>query len=557
MTVEFWIGNDFERTAERNAFFQFLALMEDKLGSRPETYFVCANYFLAGKQIDITVIKETAVIVIEIKERNLPFRATENGDWLSIPDNLIFDTPGENPYEQVLKYRRLWMTHLEENQAKFLPTGKGSSLNFTHVSAIVAISPKIPDNTINDISARVKVWFQLVGLDDLPVAISNQTSQYLNFTNDEIYRLIRNVMHLRKGDKYLGLVASHLTGLRYGRIPPKPSILVGRQEALNELKIRLGIRNRNEKNNHSSTQVMTAMRGWPGVGKTTLAAALAHDQDIDKYFPDGLLWTSLGEKPDIIGELQRWIQCSGFNAGEDIESPEDLRSFLISYLDKKRMLIIIDDVWNLSDAEFFRVGGKNCATLFTTRIPKIAESLAPTSEDVYWLPVLDNKHSLELLKIIAPDIVNIYPKECEELCKDLEGLPLAIQVAGKLLIAENRHGKNIPEFLLELQQGAKLIKAQAPSDRSDLIQNSTPTVAALLKKSTDYLDSETEERFAFLGAFAPKPASFKLAAMKAVWQVDDPTPTVDTLLDLGLLENVDGDFQIHSLLVMLAKSLLS
>jgi hypothetical protein len=95
-----------------------------------------------------------------------------------------------------------------------------------------------------------------------------------------------------------------------------------------------------------------------------------------------------------------------------------------------------------------------------------------------------------------------------------------------------------------------------PADRVDLANETTPTVAVLLQKSSDRLDEQTHDCFAFLGAFAPKPATFDLAAMQAVWQMDDPKPIARKLVDRGLLEPASaGRFQMHALLVMHAKSL--
>lgn len=103
-----------------------------------------------------------------------------------------------------------------------------------------------------------------------------------------------------------------------------------------------------------------------------------------------------------------------------------------------------------------------------------------------------------------------------------------------------------------------MIEAQAPADRVDVATQTIPTVAVLLQKSTAMLDEQTLECFAFLGAFAPKPATFDLDAMKFVWQVDDPKPFVRTLVARGLLEPVVeiGRFQMHALLVTHAKALL-
>jgi hypothetical protein len=84
-----------------------------------------------------------------------------------------------------------------------------------------------------------------------------------------------------------------------------------------------------------------------------------------------------------------------------------------------------------------------------------------------------------------------------------------------------------------------------------------PKLNALLSRSTKGLDEKTKECFAFLGAFAPKPATFDLAAMAAVWELADPKPIVRELVARGLLEAVgNGRFQMHALLVQHARSLL-
>src|SRR5512142_809744 len=77
-----------------------------------------------------------------------------------------------------------------------------------------------------------------------------------------------------------------------GSAPPLPSLVIGRADDLRNLKARLGLMG------ETSLQVLTAIRGWPGIGKTTIAAVLAHDPDIATAFPDGVLWTSLGPKPN-------------------------------------------------------------------------------------------------------------------------------------------------------------------------------------------------------------------------------------------------------------------
>ena len=93
---------------------------------------------------------------------------------------------------------------------------------------------------------------------------------------------------------------------------------------------------------------------------------------------------------------------------------------------------------------------------------------------------------------------------------------------------------------------------------ADLTNQTTPTVAALLRKSTDRLDPETRERFAFLGAFAAKPATFDLGDMEEVWKIskENAKYTADELIARGLLEPIgESRFWMHALLVKHADSL--
>src|SRR3712207_3777164 len=57
--------------------------------------------------------------------------------------------------------------------------------------------------------------------------------------------------------------------------------------------------------------VISALQGQGGIGKSTLAAALAHEPDVAERFPDGVLWATLGQEPDLLSLLSRWIQALG------------------------------------------------------------------------------------------------------------------------------------------------------------------------------------------------------------------------------------------------------
>ncbi len=198
MAVELWIGQEFDTSHEREALNRFLVQMNDKFGQSDKLYLILANYYVDGRQVDLTVLKQDAVIVIELKECSNPFRATENGDWQTIPDGVVIGTGKQNPFEQAKDYRFRWVNLVESNQAEFLPSGKAQSMDFYHVSAFVAISPSLHPDHENCLSYNP--WFRLVGLDQLSDAVYQQTSRKLNFSEQELRTLVTDVLHLSRGD---------------------------------------------------------------------------------------------------------------------------------------------------------------------------------------------------------------------------------------------------------------------------------------------------------------------------------------------------------------------
>ncbi len=338
---------------------------------------------------------------------------------------------------------------------------------------------------------------------------------------------------------------AHATGI----LPPRPPLLIGRERVLDDLKVRARI--------GGERRAVTVVQGWPGVGKSTIVAALAHDPVIAEAFPDGILWASLGEAPNLLVELKVWAEALHLISPGQESSLEAVTVQLTAVLRDKRMLLIIDDLWQVEHAAPFKVGGSGCVMLMTSRLNDVAQALAPTALDLYHLPVLSDEPALELLGILSPETVADYPEESRALVRDLEGLPLAIQVAARLLHNEARLGWGVGELLAELREGSRLLAAQAPSDMLGAGRETTPTIAVLLKRSTDSLDAETQARFALLGLFAPKPATFDLQAMAIAWELDDARPTVRVLVNRGLLEPVSGgQFQLHALLALHARSLL-
>jgi len=372
----------------------------------------------------------------------------------------------------------------------------------------------------------------------------------------------KNLVHLKADAQTLRSLQERVNPPPAGILPALPNLVFGRENSLRDVKELLGIYDDTPQSDKSS---LTVVRGVPGVGKTTLVSVLSRDPEISKAFYDGVLWTSLylglpeqeADASKLLSLLAAWGRALGTDDILRAPTIADATARLSALLRDKRMLLIVDDVWNQAHAvPFLQASGSRCAVLVTTRLTKVAEALTHAGGTVYLLPVLSEESSLLLLSALAPAVVEQFTEECRELVRDLEYLPLALHVAAGLLKAEAKIGLDVSALIDGLRKGAGFIDQEAPIDRVE--NGTTPTLAALLRRSTDRLDDQARECFAFLGAFAPKPATFDLAAMGAVWEVKDPKPIVRKLVGQGLLEPVgDQRFQMHAILVQHARSLLT
>ncbi len=216
--------------------------------------------------------------------------------------------------------------------------------------------------------------------------------------------------------------------------PPLPNhSLVGRNELLNDLKRRLFSR---------KTLTLSALRGLPGVGKTALAVALAHDPEVQQHFSDGVLWAGLGRMADILTHLDTWGTALGISPTE-MEKLIDIKARqqrIQAALGQRKMLLVADDVWKVDDALALKLGSDNCAYLVTTRLPEVAARF--TTEGITLIDELSEDDGLNLLTQLAPEVVQAEPNEARILVQAVGGLPLALTIIGNYLRVQTHSGQS-------------------------------------------------------------------------------------------------------------------
>lgn len=291
-------------------------------------------------------------------------------------------------------------------------------------------------------------------------------------------------------------------------IPPLPSYFVERPETSQKLKQYL----LSEKTARIGTLMVCAIYGLGGIGKSTLAAALTHDPEIQDYFPDGVLWATLGQQPDLLSHLSRWIQELGdydFKPTTIDTASMHLRTLLYD----KAVLLVVDDVWSPDHFEPFRVGGAKCRVLVTTREAPIIDAIP------YELNVMTQEQSLSLLENRVGKLSKTKRQQAEALAKTVGFLPLALELAAAQIA---NYQVSWAELLADLQKeiailealdfpGAEGIESEATKKRHSLLASFN---LSLKRLSPDYL-----QKFAWLGVL-PEDATITSAMTLTLWQLN-------------------------------------
>lgn len=315
-------------------------------------------------------------------------------------------------------------------------------------------------------------------------------------------------------------------------LPPHP--LVGREGDLAKLKDRLC---------SGKNVTLTALNGLPGVGKTTLSIAIAHDAEAQAYFRDGILWAGLGPQPNLSGISSHWCALLGISQAEAGESDsekslENMALALRRAIGSCRMLLIIDDAWTPEDVLALKVGGPNCAHLITTRFPFIANQLGPDS--AVTIKELDDNEGMQLLSILAPQAVERETQKARDLVRAVGKLPLALTLMGNYLRRHTYSGqpRRVEAALERLSDTTERLYISEPHgivDRHPSLSPDTPiSLASVISVTYAQLDPEQQASLRALSVLSPKPESF--TEETALAMTSRTTDLLDFLVDTGLLE---------------------
>ncbi len=317
--------------------------------------------------------------------------------------------------------------------------------------------------------------------------------------------------------------------------PDLPDTFVQRPEEFGRLKNLLLIADRKQ-----PVAITTALSGAGGFGKTTLAAALCHDEEIIQNFDDGILWGALGQNPNVLGSLLTlYAALTGERPGFATE--EDAAFQLGQKLEDRTCLLVIDDVWDDRHLKPFLRGGKGCARLFTTRNAEIASTAQPVT--------VDEMRESESLAMLAGGVPGLDRSRALELSRKLGEWPFALELARAMMqlrIGQGDSPEHAADWLLQVltRKGAKGL-ARGIGDAHHR------NIDGLLEGSLALLEGDKRKRLTELSIF-PEDVAIPLSSASALWGLDqfEAEETAQQLARLQLLrlDLRSGTMRLHDLM---------
>ena len=263
----------------------------------------------------------------------------------------------------------------------------------------------------------------------------------------ELLREWKRQAEQRALDEVVGIVypPSPKAAPRPFQLPPNLPTFTGREKYLTDLDPLL-------QPGTAQTVSLVGLRGTPGMGKSVLAVHAAHRWG--DRFRDGVVWVDLRQR-GVTSALRHVAATYGYgDQAAQIPDAEGLAALVRSVLRGREALVILDNAEGVEPQEFPLLipGVQGCVTLVTSR-----RSFTELRRYGQVLPVgeMGQDEAEALLARIKGETMDEDEQAARgELVKRLGGLPLALDIAARLIVEQKWSSA---EYLDRLEGAASLV----------------------------------------------------------------------------------------------------
>ena len=294
----------------------------------------------------------------------------------------------------------------------------------------------------------------------------------------------------------------------------------------------------------NNCETSLTVTGAGGFGKTCVVTALCHHPVIKEQFKDGVVFIVLG--PQATDPSMKLSQVHHLLTGQylrqnDINHAEQEINQLISIY-YHNLLVIIDDVWHVEDAEPIVKAFSNCKIVLTTRMNDI-EQYIPTKQVVSVGP-MEQSEAINLLTYGVIDISQLSQEDVsllDELIQDVHLWPLLLSlVRGQLFHNVKRHGLTSHEAIQKVQATLNCNGLTA-FDKNKVEKSRKYAIKVCINVTLELLAKTVSDKMKSLIFWNGIGTSLQTGVLHVLWNTteQEASNSVDTLWNYGLVSFTD------------------
>ncbi|XP_065894902.1 uncharacterized protein [Dysidea avara] len=328
-------------------------------------------------------------------------------------------------------------------------------------------------------------------------------------------------------------------GIEYRHPPPLPPNYVCREVLLDDIAKKLCMIS-----DQCTYGVTVTLVGVGGFGKTTIITALCHHPTVQEKFKDGFLLIELGQQSidPMVKLAQQYHLLTGHNLRfTDLNhAKQEIFQFTSDYC--RNLLIIIDDVWYIKDAEPIVSAFSSCKIVLTSRMNEIDQHI-PTKQTVTVGPMEQS----EAIALLTKDLVSIDQLSPEnvtllhDLAQDVHLWPLLLcLVRGQLSYYSKRYNKFDHRAIQNVQAHLydKGLTAFDKNSIGDINNSRKYAVQVCIDASLELLTTQLANRMKSFLLWTGMGTSLAANVLHTLWNISEleAETTIKELWTFGLVK---------------------
>ena len=300
-------------------------------------------------------------------------------------------------------------------------------------------------------------------------------------------------------------------------------------------------------NDSNMSEATLTITGAGGFGKTSTVLSLCHHPAVKEHFTDGFIFIELGPQatdPSIkLNQLYHLLIGKYLKHCDINHAEQEIKQLISSYF--CNLLVIIDDVWHVEDAEPLVKAFTHCKTILTTRMNDIGQYI-PSKESVIVGPMRQH----EAICVLTSGVIDSSQLSQEdvslldELAQDVHLWPLLLSlIRGQL-------SHNLKQYRLPLHQAIQNVQAKLhckgltafDKNNIDSVNKSRKlAVKACIEMTLELLTKSSSRRIKSLILYTGIGISLQIEVLNILWNIpnQEAVETVDLLWAYGLVQFTD------------------